>query len=176
MERKCAIYNRMSMGTPEELAKKTCELIDYCVNYLGIKSYVVFEEISPVNGSRGEFNGMMNRIKEKEFTDALTFDFTRYYRNDNEKLGEILAEINDCNVMIHLKNEKSIFHIYRPTPNAETLEEQKKSINEHMANREKSLKDIVDYHCSLKNLAKYLGYEVGVYAGLEPEKISNDME
>ena len=151
MGRKCAIYNRISVGTSEDLAKKTCELIDYCVNTLGITEYVVFEEISPVNDTRIEFNDMMNRIKEKEFTDALTFDFTRYYRYNNKKLGDILQEIDRKGVTIHFKNNNSIMYI-RKQQDGEKLEEQKNKLQE----------------CG-DNLARFLECDTDVYIGLEPE-------
>ena len=69
MERKCAIYNRLSYDNSDELMKMREELIEYCENNLLIKDYVVFEEIASVEKERKEFNQMVERIHNGEFTD-----------------------------------------------------------------------------------------------------------
>ncbi|MBE5813016.1 MAG: recombinase family protein [Clostridiales bacterium] len=169
MERKCAIYNRLSYGTPDDLAKKTSELINYCVNELHINDFVVFEEISSVNDERKEFNDMMNRIKEKEFTDALTTDLNRYCRYDNKKLGNIIREIDNNDVTIHFKNDKSVLYVRKVEEDSNTLEEQKNKLKEYVEESGVVEYNIVEnYQCG-DNLARFLECDADVYIGFGPE-------
>jgi len=159
MNKKCAIYNRLTMGTVEQLKKRTNELIEYCVNVLKIDNYEVFEEICPEDGEREEFHDMMKKIAEKEFTDALTYDFSRYYRTDNKKLGQILKDIDYHGVRIHAKDGNVLFYIRKRENSLSTSE------------AENQTRDIGDYYCNPNNYAPILGYEPGVFAGM---KLEND--
>ena len=50
MERKCAIYNRISVENKTQLEKMRNTLIEYCKNILDIKDYVLFEDVGSVEG------------------------------------------------------------------------------------------------------------------------------
>jgi len=155
MKRKCVIYNRLTRGTFGDLANGTNELIEYCTNFLKIDDCEVFEELSPENGSRVSFDKMMEKIREKEFTDVLTFDISRYHRRNAKILGRILKEIDSYGVKIHFKNNKSTFYIRKPIADSPRLKNK--------------IKEITDYYCAPDNMACFLGYEVGTYAGMKSE-------
>lgn len=46
MDRKCAIYNRISVENKTQLEKIRNILIEYCQKALGIKDYILFEELA----------------------------------------------------------------------------------------------------------------------------------
>ena len=75
MKKKCAIYNRLSTPNKELLQSKREELIKYCKDTLKIEDYVIYEEIASLNSSRHQFEEMMKKILEKEFSDALVYNY-----------------------------------------------------------------------------------------------------
>lgn len=108
MERKCAIYNRLSYDNSDELMKMREELIEYCKNYMLIKDYVVFEEIASVENERKEFNQMIERIHNSEFTDLLVYHPDRIYKAtyNNEKFDEIISDMAQYNIQFHSIDKK----------------------------------------------------------------------
>jgi len=103
MERKCAIYNRISMGTQEELTERRAKLIDYCINTLKIKDITVFEEIASVLHKREEFDDMIKKIHNNEYTDLLVEHPDRLYKATyNKKIfDDIVVDIASCGVELH---------------------------------------------------------------------------
>lgn len=103
MERKCAIYNRLSYDNSEKLKKIREELIDCCKNELLINDCVVFEEIASVEDERKEFNQMIERIHNKEFTDLLVYHPDRIYKAtyDKEKFDEIIKDMAKYDIQFH---------------------------------------------------------------------------
>lgn len=101
--KKCAIYNRLSISDDKQLILKRKELIDYCTNVLKIDNYVIFEEVSSIEDERPEFNNMLKRIEESEFTDILVFDKNRIYRRNynSEIYDKIFNKIVNSNVNIN---------------------------------------------------------------------------
>ena len=85
MDRKCAIYNRISVENKTQLEKIRNILIEYCQKALGIKDYILFEEIGSVDGKRKEFEDMIDRIHKGEFTDLLVYHPNRIYRAEYNK-------------------------------------------------------------------------------------------
>lgn len=110
MDRVCAIYNRISLGTESQLEEKRKELIEYCQNKLNIKKYVLFEEIASVEGERKEFKKMIDGIHNKEFTDLLVYHPNRIYRAEynKKKFDDIIMDIVKYNVALHSIEEKNI--------------------------------------------------------------------
>ncbi len=102
MERKCAIYNRISVENKTQLEKMRNTLIEYCQNILGINDYVLFEEVGSVERKRKEFENMINRIHKEEFTDLLVYHPNRIYRAEynKEKFDNIINDI-DKYVILH---------------------------------------------------------------------------
>lgn len=112
MERKCAIYNRLSYDNTDKLKKIREELVECCKNDLLINDYVVFEEIASVEDERKEFNEMIRRIQDKEFTDLLVYHPDRIYKAtyNKEKFDKIIKEIAKYNIQLHsiIKKENNI--------------------------------------------------------------------
>ena len=96
MERKCAIYNRISVENKTQLEKMRNTLIEYCKNILDIKDYVLFEDVGSVEGKRKEFEDMIDRIHKEEFTDLLVYHPNRIYRAEynKEKFDNIINDID----------------------------------------------------------------------------------
>lgn len=67
-------------------------LINYCKEKLHIDKFVVFEEIGSVLKERKEFDDMIKRIHQKEFTDLLVYHSNRIYRAEynQEKFDNIV--------------------------------------------------------------------------------------
>lgn len=65
MERKCAIYNRISVENKTQLEKMKNTLIEYCQNILDINDYVLFEDVGSVEGKRKKFEDMIDRIHKE---------------------------------------------------------------------------------------------------------------
>lgn len=116
MNKKCAIYNRLSVKNDNQLELKRTELIKYCKDVLKIEEYELFEEVSSVLEERKEFNQMMERIEKKEFTDILVYHTDRIYkpRYDRVKYIEYLDIIKHSDVELHSIMEPE-FNIQRET-------------------------------------------------------------
>ena len=101
MDRKCAIYNRISVENKTQLEKIRNILIEYCQKALGIKDYILFEEIGSVDGKRKEFEDMIHRIHKGEFTDLLVYHPNRIYRAEynKEKFDNIINDIDKYAVL-----------------------------------------------------------------------------
>ena len=101
MDRKCAIYNRISVENKTQLEKIRNILIEYCQKALGIKDYILFEEIGSVDGKRKEFEDMIDRIHKGEFTDLLVYHPNRIYRAEynKEKFDNIINDIDKYAVL-----------------------------------------------------------------------------
>lgn len=102
MDRKCAIYNRISVENKTQLEKIRNTLIECCQKDLGINDYILFEEIGSVDGKRKEFEDMIDRIHKGEFTDLLVYHPNRIYRAEynKEKFDNIINDI-DKYVVLH---------------------------------------------------------------------------
>ena len=96
MERKCAIYNRISVENKTQLEKMRNTLIEYCQNILDINDYVLFEDVGSVEGKRKKFEDMIDRIHKEEFTDLLVYHPNRIYRAEynKEKFDNIINDID----------------------------------------------------------------------------------
>lgn len=101
--RKCAIYNRISIGDQNQLEEDRKELISYCKENLRIDDFVIFEEISSVLSDREEYNNMIEKINNHEFTDLLVAHPDRLFKAsyNQEKFDEIVNNISKCNVTLH---------------------------------------------------------------------------
>lgn len=102
MKKKCAIYNRLSNQNNELLQAKRDELIKYCKDTLKIDDYVIYEEVSSLNSSRHQFNEMMKKIDEKEFSDILVYNLYNIYRlnYNDEKFFRIIERILSSNTKL----------------------------------------------------------------------------
>lgn len=121
MNRKCAIYSRISIGNEEQLAKITAELIEYCTQKLKITEYIVFEEIASVNDKREKFDSMINMVHKREFTDMLVASPDRLYKAtyDIEKYNKIIMDIGKCGVLIHSMKDGRYISVKRILPGIE---------------------------------------------------------
>ena len=116
MERKCAIYNRLSTENEEKLKEKREQLIEYCKNVLNIEKFELFEEISSVLTERKKFDEMMSKIDKKEFSDVLVYHSDRIYKPtyNIKKYMKLLKQIDDKAKIHSIKeNEKEIKHILK---------------------------------------------------------------
>lgn len=98
---KCAIYNRYSVPNQDKLDEMRIAMVNHCES-LGIRDYVLFEEIGSVLGKREQFDEMMSRIRDGEFTDLIVMHPDRLYKAtyDPQKFFEIITTINE-KVTIH---------------------------------------------------------------------------
>lgn len=103
MKNKCAIYNRYSINDEKKIIKHRQELINYCKQILKIDDFVLFEDIGSLTEERADFNEMMSRLNNGEFTDLLTYSFNRIYRieYDRKIFNNIICDIASKNVNIH---------------------------------------------------------------------------
>ena len=107
---KCAIYNRYSVPNQNKMDEMRTAMVNHCKS-LGISDYVLFEEIGSVLEKREQFDEMMSRIQNREFTDLIVMHPDRLYKAtyDSQKFSEIIATINK-NVTIHsVKKENDQF-------------------------------------------------------------------
>ena len=104
--RKCAIYNRYSVDTPERLAGMRGRLITYCQETLSVSDYDLFEETGSVLEEREVFDDMMNRINNGEFTDLLVCQLDRLYKPtyDFDKFVGIIETLQQ-KVTVHISED-----------------------------------------------------------------------
>lgn len=100
MKKKCVIYNKLSNSNYETLQLQRDELIKYCKDKLKIKDYDIYDEAST---DKNQFNEMMKKIDEKEFTDILVSDLYNIYRisYNDEKFGNTIDKILSSNIKLH---------------------------------------------------------------------------
>jgi len=144
MERKCAIYNRISVENKTQLEKMKNTLIEYCQNILDINDYVLFEDVGSVEGKRKKIEDMIDRIHKEEFTDLLVYHPNRIYRAEynKEKFDNIINDI-DKYVTLHSVDLK-----YEYSPVIDKYLEVLKKENEYF---EKYIKNKTDFSASYEN-------------------------
>lgn len=109
MQKRCAIYHRLSIPNTQQINKEKEELIKYCKEVLKIDNIDVFIDEGTVTNHRENFENMMKRIENEEFTDLLVYSMDRLYkpRYNLQIYKQIIKNIENNNVHIHsIKEEK----------------------------------------------------------------------
>lgn len=91
MKKKCAIYNKLSKSDYGTLQLQREQLIKYCKDKLKIKDYDIYDETST---DKNQFNEMMKKIDEKEFTDIVI-------SYNDEEFGNAINKILSSNIKLH---------------------------------------------------------------------------
>lgn len=101
MEDKIAIYTRVSkfsQSDGDSLPLQRQDLINYAIRLLNCNNYVIFEDagFSGGNDDRPQYQDMLKRMRQGEFTYLLVWKFDRLSRNINDfcKLYEELKALN----------------------------------------------------------------------------------
>lgn len=107
---KAALYVRVSTHHQidrDSLPYQRQELINYCKYVLGIDDYEIFEDAgySAKNTDRPQFQEMMARIRNGEFTHLLVWKIDRISRNLKD-FTEMYDELKQCDITFISKNEQ----------------------------------------------------------------------
>ena len=108
--KKAALYVRVSTNYQvdrDSLPMQRQDLITYAKLMFGIEDYVIFEDAgySGKNTERPEFQHMMKRIRNGEFTHLLCWKIDRVSRNLLD-FAAMYQELKDLNVTFVSKNEQ----------------------------------------------------------------------
>lgn len=108
--KKAALYVRVSTNyqiDKDSLPMQRQDLVNYAKLMFGIDDYVIFEDAgySGKNTDRPEFQNMMKRIRNGEFTHLLCWKIDRISRNLLD-FAAMYQELKDLNVTFVSKNEQ----------------------------------------------------------------------
>jgi len=108
--RRAALYIRVStmhQVDKDSLPVQMNELINFCKYVLGIESYVVFEDagFSAKNTNRPQYQQMLSRMRQGEFTHLVVWKIDRISRNLLD-FATMYAELKELDVTFVSKNEQ----------------------------------------------------------------------